>query len=103
MIIQLYSHAPNSWEKTTCSIHPTAQACGTAVIGTRTGGIPDAVEENNGGWLIHQDAHEELENLLIKLIDDKSLAINEGRNARRRIEAKITWEHYVDQICDVIL
>ena len=72
-------------------------------IGTRTGGIPDAVEENNGGWLIHQDAHEELENLLIKLIDDKSLAINEGRNARRRIEAKITWEHYVDQICDVIL
>ena len=45
----------------------------------------------NGGWLIHQDAHEELENLLIKLIDDKSLAINEGRNARRRIEAKITW------------
>lgn len=80
-----------------------AQACGTAVIGTRTGGIPDAVEENNGGWLIHQDAHEELENLLIKLIDDKSLAINEGRNARRRIEAKITWEHYVDQICDVIL
>ena len=36
-------------------------------------------------------------------IDDKSLAINEGRNARRRIEAKITWEHYVDQICDVIL
>src|ERR1035437_7474412 len=32
-----------------------AQACGIPVIGTRTGGIPDAVKEGEGGWLIEQD------------------------------------------------
>ena len=32
-----------------------AQACGTPVVGTRTGGIPDAVREGEGGWLIDQD------------------------------------------------
>ena len=29
-----------------------AQSCGIPAIGTRTGGIPDAIEEENGGWLI---------------------------------------------------
>lgn len=80
-----------------------AQACGTAVIGTRTGGIPDAVEDGNGGWLIEQDNLPELKKLLIKLIDDKTLAIKEGLKARQRIEEKVTWGYYIDQICEVFL
>ena len=32
-----------------------AMACGTAVIGTRTGGIPEVVLENETGWLVPID------------------------------------------------
>lgn len=79
-----------------------AQACATAVIGTRTGGIPDAVEENNGGWLIKQDSKEELLSLLVKLVDDRSLAIREGEKGRKRMEAEMTWARYTAQICNIV-
>jgi Glycosyl transferases group 1 len=32
-----------------------AQACGIPAVGTRTGGIADAVQDGRGGWLIGQD------------------------------------------------
>ena len=79
-----------------------AQACGTAAIGTRTGGIPDAVEENNGGWLITQDSKEDLQALLMKLVDNKSLAIEEGEKGRKRMESEMTWQRYTDKICKII-
>ena len=69
---------------------------GTAVICTHASGIPDAVERQ---WrLVVPIGHITKSGLLIKLIDDKSLAINEGRNASAPAERG----HYVDQICDVI-
>ncbi|PJF32889.1 MAG: hypothetical protein CUN57_03555, partial [Phototrophicales bacterium] len=37
-----------------------AQACGIPVVGTNTGGIPDAVTDGDGGWLIEQDDVEAL-------------------------------------------
>ncbi|MCC8153403.1 MAG: glycosyltransferase family 4 protein [Tannerellaceae bacterium] len=43
-----------------------AQACGTAVIGTKAGGIPDAVHDGNGGWLIEPDNQKQLTALLKK-------------------------------------
>lgn len=71
-----------------------AQACGTAVIGTRTGGIPDAIDEGNGGWLIEQDNEAQLVALLKKLIDDKATAQAEGMRARQRVLSDCNWEKY---------
>ena len=79
-----------------------AQACGTAVIGTRTGGIPDAVVEGNGGWLIRQDSEEDLRALLIKLVDDSSIKIEEGQKARERMENEMNWGRYMNDMLDVI-
>jgi phosphatidylinositol alpha-1,6-mannosyltransferase len=47
-----------------------AQACGTPVVGTRTGGIPDAVREGEGGWLIDQDDATALARVLAQLAVD---------------------------------
>lgn len=72
-----------------------AQACGTPVIGTRTGGIPDAVKEGEGGWLIEQDDAAALSRFLSQLVDDPHTFIAEGKRARMRMEQQCTWERYV--------
>lgn len=75
-----------------------AQSSGIPAIGTKTGGISDAIEEKKGGWLIEQDNESELSNLLITLLNDKSLVNVEGLKARRRVEEKCTWEMYCENL-----
>jgi phosphatidylinositol alpha-1,6-mannosyltransferase len=72
-----------------------AQACGTPVIGTRTGGIPDAVKEGEGGWLIEEDDAAALSMLLSQLVDDPTLFVATGKRGRERVERECTWENYV--------
>ncbi len=79
-----------------------AQACGVPVIGTNTGGIPDAIEKENGGWLIEQDNEDELTDLLMILLTDKSIAESMGEKARKRVEQKGTWEHYCKKLNEII-
>jgi phosphatidylinositol alpha-1,6-mannosyltransferase len=75
-----------------------AQACGTPVVGTRTGGIPDAVKEGEGGWLIEQDDAAALSGLLSQLVDDPAAFLVAGRRARERVERQCTWEQYVRRL-----
>lgn len=79
-----------------------AQACGTAVIGTNAGGIPDAIHDGYGGWLIDQDSQEQLLSLLCKLIDNKADAHAEGAIARRRVQEECSQKQYVDSILKII-
>jgi phosphatidylinositol alpha-1,6-mannosyltransferase len=79
-----------------------AQSCGIPAIGARTGGIPDAVHEENGGWLIEQDNQEELSVLLLKLIDSPNLIEQMGEKARRRVEQSATWDIYCEKIFNLM-
>lgn len=79
-----------------------AQACGTAVIGTKIGGIPDAVLDGQGGWLIEQDSKNELLVLLKKLIDNKLYAQSEGIIARERVKRDYKWSDYLDKILEFV-
>ncbi len=71
-----------------------AQSCGLPVIGTNTGGIPDAIEHLNGGWLIEQDDLISLSSLLLELHKDKSVVLHMGDLARERVVNRATWELY---------
>src|SRR5690606_12218927 len=71
-----------------------AQSCGIPVIGVRSGGIPDAIEKGNGGWLIEQDNEQMLANLLIDLIKNQELVLEEGLKARKRVLENANWKVY---------
>ena len=75
-----------------------AQACGTPVIGTRTGGIPDAVKEGEGGWLIEEDDAAALSKFLSRLVDDPAAFLVAGKRARERVERQCTWDHYMRRL-----
>ena len=79
-----------------------AQACGTPCIGSKSGGIPDAIEDGNGGWLINQDSEVELKTLLMDLIDNPSKLQEQSIMARQRMEADCTWDKYFKSLCEII-
>lgn len=79
-----------------------AQASGVPVIGTRTGGIPDAIEQGNGGWLFDQDDTEALSKILMNLISTPELIVKQGHCARTRVLKKCTWELYCAQLYIII-
>lgn len=78
-----------------------AQACGVPVVGTRTGGIRDAVTEE-GGWLIDQDDPGALAAILARLAEEPEAFRQTGRRARQRVESECTWEHYVEQLIEML-
>lgn len=69
-----------------------AGACGTAVVGSRAGGVPDAVAEGETGLLIDPRSRAELASALIALLSDRGRARSMGRKARERVLADFTWE-----------
>lgn len=79
-----------------------AQACGVPVIGARTGGIPDAIEEGRGGWLIEEDDRAALCAHLDALITDPERFAAEGARARQRVEDSCTWSHYTANMLRIL-
>lgn len=79
-----------------------AQACGVPVIGANTGGIPDAIVEGEGGWLLAPDDVEGLQRLLEKLIQQPELLETQGRRARERTLSEATWGHYIQNLISAL-
>jgi phosphatidyl-myo-inositol dimannoside synthase len=79
-----------------------AQACGTPVVGTRTGGIPDAVREGEGGWLIPQDDVAALTLIFRRLRQNPESFRREGQRARSRVLREATWRHYIQRLQAVL-
>ncbi len=71
-----------------------AQASGIPVVGVKQGGIPYAVEENEGGILIKRDDYQALSKIFKKLIKNSKKFDEIGNMARKRIEKKATWNHF---------
>jgi phosphatidylinositol alpha-1,6-mannosyltransferase len=71
-----------------------AQSCGIPVVGTRTGGIPDAIREGQSGWLIEQDDTQSLANIIRNLVHSPESFHAVGKQARERVLRAGTWEVY---------
>jgi phosphatidylinositol alpha-1,6-mannosyltransferase len=74
-----------------------AQACGTPVVATRTGGIPDAVKDGDGGWLIEQDDAAGLTDIIRKLVHSPERFRAAGIRARERVLRECTWDTYMQR------
>ncbi|NGY37421.1 glycosyltransferase family 4 protein [Flavobacterium sp. XN-5] len=79
-----------------------AQSCGIPAIGTRTGGIADAIEDENGGWLIEQDDEEALNSLFIHLIENRDQLDSMALRARDRVVQKCTRDQYCNNLYEII-
>jgi len=77
-----------------------ANACGVPVIGSKTGGIPDAVIEGETGYLIEEGDVSQLTVYLKRLIENEKLARKMGQKGRRRVLNEANWECVSDAILE---
>jgi phosphatidylinositol alpha-1,6-mannosyltransferase len=68
-----------------------ASACGLPVIAGRTGGIPDAVRDQETGLLVDPDRSDEVTTAIRSLLDNEALRMQLGTAGRRRVETYYNW------------
>jgi phosphatidylinositol alpha-1,6-mannosyltransferase len=69
-----------------------ANACGKPVVGGRSGGVADALEDGVTGSLVDPSDPEEVAYQLIRLLSDADLAQRMGRAGRERVLTSYTWD-----------
>jgi starch synthase len=94
-VIQLLSHAaafacPSIYEPLGI-VNLEAMACGTAVVGSRTGGIPEVVADGDTGLLVPPGEPGPLADALNTLLRDPDRARAMGQAGRKRAIAEFGW------------
>jgi starch synthase len=68
-----------------------AMACGTAVVASQVGGIPEVVSDGETGLLVPPDDPDALAGALNSLLDDPRRACQMGERGRERAIADFSW------------
>lgn len=79
-----------------------ANACGTPVIGARSGGIPDAVRDEETGLLVPPDAPDAFAEAALRILTDPDRAETLGQQGRHRVVNEANWDHIADHIHDLL-
>jgi starch synthase len=100
-VVQLYSHAtvfvcPSIYEPFGL-INLEAMACGTPVVASRVGGIPEVVVDGETGWLVPPGDPVALAQALRDALADPARARQMGEAGRRRVEAHFSWDRIADR------
>lgn len=100
-VVQLYSHAavfvcPSIYEPFGL-INLEAMACGTPVVASRVGGIPEVVVDGETGWLVEPGDATALGQALREALADPERARRMGEAGRRRVEAQFAWDRIADR------
>jgi alpha-maltose-1-phosphate synthase len=94
-VIQILSHAtvfacPSLYEPLGI-VNLEAMACGTAVVGSDVGGIPEVVMDAQTGLLVPPGDHVLLAEALSSLLRDPARAAAMGQLGRQRVAAEFSW------------
>jgi glycosyltransferase involved in cell wall biosynthesis len=80
-----------------------AMACGTPVIGTGSGGLPEIIIDGTTGSIYEPGNHMELAGKVTKLLADRNQYLNYSLNAFKYIKDMFDIDNYVDRISQLLL
>jgi alpha-maltose-1-phosphate synthase len=104
-VIQLLAHAavfacPSIYEPLGI-VNLEAMACATAVVASRTGGIPEVVADGETGLLVPPDDPGALADALNALLRDPERARAMGQAGRKRAVAEFGWAAIAARVVDL--
>lgn len=110
-IMQIYSGAdvfccPSIYEPLGI-VNLEAMACGTAVVASGVGGIPEVVDDGKTGTLVHYDENDtkafehDFAEAVNKVVADRTRATEIGKAGRERAVREFSWEKIAQQTVDV--
>lgn len=79
-----------------------ASACALPIIASKIYGLIDAIEENKSGLFHEVKNKKQIENLLIKLIDDEGLRKRLGKQGRERVLKDFEQKYVTDEFVNYI-
>lgn len=80
-----------------------AMACGTPVLATSVGAIPDVIKDGETGFLLENNSPECIAETALKILhmpDDKLEKVSD--NARALVEEKFTFEAAVERWSEIM-
>jgi glycosyltransferase involved in cell wall biosynthesis len=79
-----------------------AMACGTPVVATNVGALPEVLgEEEGGGVLVPPRNPAEMAGAIRRLLGDPAARVQMGTNGRRRVEDLFTWGKVAERTVSV--
>ena len=79
-----------------------ANACGTPVVGARTGGIPDAIRDGETGLLVPPGRPAVLAEAVLHVLTQPDVAAALGRQGRHHAVHEASWTHVADRMYTVL-
>lgn len=77
-------------------------AAGTPVVITQCEGVSDIIENGKCGIVVPPDDDKALANALVKLLNDRELRKELGKNGRELVEREYKWDHVAQKMLDII-
>jgi len=78
-------------------VYLEAGACGKPVVGSQSGGVPDAVIDGQTGLLVPEGDAEATANAIARVLSDLGLSKKLGRAGQKRAR-ELSWEAYAQQL-----
>jgi alpha-maltose-1-phosphate synthase len=106
-VIQILSHAtvfacPSEYEPLGI-VNLEAMACGSAVVASAVGGIPEVVADGQTGLLVPPGDEQALAAAINAVVGDPALAAEFGRRGRDRAVAEFSWDKIAAQTAELYL
>jgi phosphatidylinositol alpha-1,6-mannosyltransferase len=69
-----------------------ANACGLPVVGGRSGGATEAIDDGVTGLLVDPHSKKDVANSLVTILNDTDFAQELGQNGKERVHQKLNWD-----------
>ena len=69
-----------------------AMACGTPVVGTNIGGIPEVIRDNVDGFIVAPCDSNALAHAISKIVSNREVAARMGHAGEAKVRENFTWE-----------
>jgi len=80
-----------------------AMACGTPVLATPVGGIPDVIKEGETGFLLESNDPKHIADRITKLLDNPELLEKVGANAYKHVRENFSYEKTLEAWRKIIM